>query len=96
MAALFPDDGEALSNTVAIANRCEFAFPDKPTYHFPTRPGMEDADPVAALTEISERGLEERLVLVRERLGEEAFAALEPVYRDRQTLAHCRTILLAR
>ena len=83
MAAAFPDDAEALANTVAIAERCEFAFPDKPTYHFPTRPGMEDTDPVAALTELAESGLEERMVLIRERLGEEKYAEALPVYRDR-------------
>ena len=83
MAALFPGDAEALTNTSVIADRCEFAFPDKPTYHFPTRPGMEDTDPSAALKKIAEAGLEERLVLVRERLGEEEYARALPVYRDR-------------
>ena len=85
MWALFPDDSEALRNTVAIADRCEFAFPDSPEYHFPTRPGAEDEDPSVTLAQIAQAGLEERLALVKERVGEEAFADLEPVYRDRMT-----------
>jgi DNA polymerase-3 subunit alpha len=34
MAALFPDDAEALARTLEIAERCDFAF-DFGTYHFP-------------------------------------------------------------
>jgi DNA polymerase III subunit alpha len=34
MRELFPDDGEAIERTVAIAQRCQFAF-DYSTYHFP-------------------------------------------------------------
>jgi len=83
MWALFPDDTEALRNTVAIAQRCEFAFPDSPEYHFPTRPGAESEDPSASLAEVAREGLDERLVRVRERIGDEAYADLESVYRDR-------------
>ena len=83
MWALFPDDEEALRNTVAIADRCEFAFPDETTYHFPTHPDLEDQDPVEALAKVSWEGLEQRLVKVKERLGDEQFIAMEPVYRER-------------
>jgi len=85
MWALFPDDESALRNTAEIAQRCEFAFPDKPTYHFPTRPGMEDQDPNESLARIAAEGLEQRLVPIRERLGDAKFVELEPVYRDRLT-----------
>ncbi len=83
MWALFPDDPEALTNTVAIAERCHFAFPDKPEYHFPVRPGTEDRDPSDELARIAGEGLEARLVGVRKRVGDEKFAELEPVYRAR-------------
>ena len=83
MWALFPDDPEALTATVDIAERCQFAFEDNPKYHFPVRPGTEGQDPSVELARIAGEGLEARLVAVRKRLGDEKFAEAEPVYRAR-------------
>ncbi len=83
MWALFPDDAEALKNTVAIAERATFGFPDETTYHFPILPGMEGEDMSAALRERAEAGLVKRLETVRERVGDESYEALLPVYRAR-------------
>ena len=83
MWALFPEDEEALRNTVAIAERCDFAFADTPTYHFPVRPGTEGQDPAKELARIAAEGLEARLESVRQREGDKKYAELEPVYRAR-------------
>ncbi len=82
MWALFPDDPEALTNTVSIAERCRYRFPET-TYHFPTHPDMKDDDPSAILTRLAGEGLERRLDLLRRRVGDERYAELEPVYRAR-------------
>ncbi|MCA9972733.1 MAG: DNA polymerase III subunit alpha, partial [Anaerolineales bacterium] len=56
MAALFPDDPEAVANSVRIAERCDFelryGLQDLP--HFPTPGGMSD---VAYLRRLCEQGL---------------------------------------
>ena len=64
MVAAFHYAPEALTNTLAIAERCELAF-DFKTYHFPqyTKPADKSLDEV--LEEQAYEGLKERLVTIR-------------------------------
>ena len=81
MAALFKAVPEALSNTLAIADRCDLQL-DFKTYHFPQyeKPDEKTLDEV--LAEQAEQGLEERLTDIR--LIRPAFSAeQEQAYRDR-------------
>ncbi|MBN2645893.1 MAG: DNA polymerase III subunit alpha [Desulfuromonadaceae bacterium] len=81
MAALFSHVPEALSNTVAIAQRCNLDF-DFKTYHFPQYEKPADKSLDQVLEEMARQGLEERLKVIRsQRLDFDA--ECEQVYRDR-------------
>ncbi|MDO8528108.1 MAG: DNA polymerase III subunit alpha [Deltaproteobacteria bacterium] len=60
MKALFADCPEAISNTVAIAEKCNLEL-DFKTYHFPRFQAPEGKDLATYLAEMSATGLEERL-----------------------------------
>ncbi|MDY0397269.1 MAG: DNA polymerase III subunit alpha [Desulfuromonas thiophila] len=81
MAALFGHVPEALSNTLAIAQRCNLTF-DFKTYHFPQyeKPAEQTLDEV--LREQAQAGLEERLRVIRQRRPEFS-AEQETLYRQR-------------
>lgn len=65
MANLFPQQLEALSNTVRIAERCNLEL-DFDTYHFPQYEKPENQTLDEALAEQSRAGLEERLDEIRQ------------------------------
>ncbi len=84
MASLFDGQADAIDNTVKIAERCafDFTFDD---YHFPVYPHLEGRTPEEVLPELAAQGLDERLVVCRERYAGDDWAAREQVYRDRLT-----------
>ncbi len=61
MAALFPQDAEAIENTVKIAQRCRFTFPHSPKTEFPVfpLPGKETAE--SYLHTLTEQGYRRRI-----------------------------------
>ncbi len=80
MSKLFPDQPEAIANTIKIAERCNLDL-DFETYHFPqyVKPEAKTLDEV--LEEQSREGLEERLDEIR-KLREVTDADVK-VYRER-------------
>ncbi len=81
MAALFKEVPEALSNTLAIADRCNIEF-DFNTYHFPQYEKPEEQTLDEVLAEDSRKGLNERLVEIRRRCPDFS-AEQEKDYRAR-------------
>ncbi len=60
MTALFPNDADAMENTVKIAHQCHFRFPDHPKTEFPVfhlPNGQKEEDYLRAL---AKKGLEKR------------------------------------
>ncbi len=84
MRALFdgPDDREALANTLRIAERCSFEF-EFGNYRFPVYPHLEGRTPEEVLRELSNKGLAERLEVVKRRPTDRAWEEIEEEYRDR-------------
>ncbi|MCW8860050.1 MAG: DNA polymerase III subunit alpha [Deltaproteobacteria bacterium] len=80
MVQLFPDQPEAIANTIKIAERCNLDL-DFDTYHFPQYEKPESKTLDEVLAEQSQSGLEERLNEIR-RLRELTEADVQ-VYRER-------------
>ena len=83
MQELFKDQPEAIANTVAVAERCNYEF-DFKTYHFPKFQPPENMDLPTFLTKKVEEGFDRRIPLLKSRHKEE-WDANEPTYRDRLT-----------
>ncbi|MEZ4598838.1 MAG: DNA polymerase III subunit alpha [Syntrophotaleaceae bacterium] len=81
MAALFREVPEALSHTVAIADRCDLEL-DFKTYHFPQYSTPADKSLDEVLVEQAEQGLEERLKDIR-LIRPDFSAEQEQAYRER-------------
>jgi DNA polymerase-3 subunit alpha len=79
MHALFPDDHQALENTLAIAERCNLVIPTG-TFHLPEFPVPPDHTLQSYFEKVVRDGLEERLDGLRKR-GSSRHA--EDVYRTR-------------
>lgn len=69
MAALFPDCPEAITNTVAIAERCQVEF-DFDTFHLPVFPVPEGLTDEQYLQQLCEQNLAERYSEITEVLQE--------------------------
>ena len=80
MIRLFPEQPEAIANTIKIAERCNLDL-DFSTYHFPQYEKPEDKTLDEILEENSRIGLEERLNEIR-RVRELSAADIQ-IYRDR-------------
>ena len=80
MMQLFPEQPEAIANTIRIAERCNLEL-DFDTYHFPQYKKPADKNLDEVLEEKSRVGLEERLIEIRKLrdLGEDDLQ----VYHDR-------------
>ena len=85
MLALFPQDGAAVDNTLAIAERCKLTI-DSDEFHLPEFPVPAGYTLDAYLTEVASQGLEERL----EKLRRSHVEILErfPIEIYQQRLAH--------
>jgi DNA polymerase-3 subunit alpha len=81
MAELFKETPEALSNTLAIAERCNLEL-DFKTYHFPQYEKPADKSLDEVLAEQARQGLEERLADIRI-IRPDFSAEQEQAYRDR-------------
>jgi DNA polymerase III subunit alpha len=82
MSRLFPDDPEAIENTVAIAERCGFDI-DMKSFHLPDFPVPAGHTLDSYLTSVTEAGLARRLEQLR-RHGSRALRELgEEAYRER-------------
>ena len=84
MHALFPDDGAAVENTVAIAERCRLEIP-MGQFHLPQFPVPAGATLESYLATVARQGLDERLAELRRRQARGVKLAIpaEEVYRER-------------
>lgn len=82
MAARFVDHPEALSNTLAIANRCQVEF-DFKTYYFPKYEAPAGKTLDDSLDEAARAGFEERLSLIAPQWSETEAAAKKQQYEQR-------------
>jgi DNA polymerase-3 subunit alpha len=82
MFALFPENAEAIENTLAIAERCRVEIPED-DFHLPEFPVPDGYTLDTYFEEVASRGLEERLADLRSRQAEvlEKFSA--EIYRER-------------
>jgi DNA polymerase-3 subunit alpha len=83
MHKLFPDDHQALENTLAIAERCDLVIPTG-TFHLPEFPlpaGYDDLQ--SYFVKVAREGLEERLDELRRRRGDNPPRHADEVYRRR-------------
>ncbi|MDH3254755.1 MAG: DNA polymerase III subunit alpha, partial [Acidobacteriota bacterium] len=82
MYALFPDDGQAIENTLGIAERCQFDI-SMGDFHLPEFPVPDGYSLDSFLVQMATRGLDERLAELRER-GAEILTKFSPeLYRQR-------------
>jgi len=82
MSKLFPDDSDAIENTVRIAERCNLEI-EMGTFHLPDFPVPEGRTLDSYLTEVTNQGLQHRLVELRRR-GSTMLAEFgEGVYKER-------------
>jgi DNA polymerase III subunit alpha len=82
MHAIFPDDHQALENTLAIAERCDLVIPTG-TFHLPEFPVPEGYTLQSYFEKVVREGLEERLVELRRRRSQGGVRQEEEVYRQR-------------
>lgn len=82
MAALFPENPEAIENTLAIAERCRVELPEG-QFHLPEFPLPEGEDPDTYFTRVSREGLDERLAAMRRGDPRQLERVPPEVYRER-------------
>ncbi|HKH49992.1 MAG TPA: DNA polymerase III subunit alpha [Thermoanaerobaculia bacterium] len=82
MHALFPDDHQALENTLAIAERCNLVIPTG-TFHLPEFPVPEGHSLQSYFERVVREGLDERLTELRKRRAQGLVRHEEEVYRQR-------------
>ncbi|MDH3524648.1 MAG: DNA polymerase III subunit alpha [Acidobacteriota bacterium] len=85
MSRLFPGDGAALDNTVAIAERCELAI-DMSSFHLPDFPVPAGETLDSYLTRVTRDGLDWRLSELRRRGASVLSEIGEEPYRERLAL----------
>ncbi len=82
MAKLFPQDPEAIENTLAIAERCELEIPTG-QFHLPEFPLPSGYDLDSYFKEVVQEGLEQRLAELRSQASPVLKQHSESLYRDR-------------
>jgi DNA polymerase-3 subunit alpha len=84
MYTVFPDDADAIENTLAIAERCDLTIP-MGDFHLPQFPVPEGYTLESYLAEVTRRGLDERLDELRRRKarGVQLNTPPEEIYRER-------------
>ncbi|HEX7180384.1 MAG TPA: DNA polymerase III subunit alpha, partial [Thermoanaerobaculia bacterium] len=82
MHQVFPDDHEAIENTLAIAERCDLVIPTG-TFHLPEFPVPEGYSLQSYFEKVAREGLEERLAELRKRRAQGLARHPEEVYRQR-------------
>jgi DNA polymerase III subunit alpha len=83
MHQIFPDDHEALENTLAIAERCDLVIPTG-KFHLPEFPLPEGyRDLQSYFEKVTREGLEERLAELRKRRAHGLVRHEDEVYRQR-------------
>jgi DNA polymerase-3 subunit alpha len=82
MHAIFPDDHQALENTLAIAERCNLVIPTG-TFHLPQFPVPEGYTLDSYFEKVAREGLDERLVELRRRRAQGLVKTPEELYRTR-------------
>ncbi len=82
MYSLFPDDAQAIENTLAIAERCDLEIPSG-EFHLPEFLVPEGYTTDSYFEEVVERGLEERLEELRAQRPETLQKLSEEAYRKR-------------
>jgi DNA polymerase-3 subunit alpha len=82
MHRLFPDDHQAIENTLAIAERCDLKIP-MGTFHLPEFPVPEGYALQSYFQKVAREGLEERLSELRKRGAKRLAKNPEERYRER-------------
>jgi len=82
MHRLFPDDHQAIENTLAIAERCNLVIPTG-TFHLPEFPVPEGYSLQSYFEKVAREGLEQRLDELRKRRGQGLVRHPEEAYRTR-------------
>jgi DNA polymerase III subunit alpha len=82
MYRLFPDDAEALENTLRIAEMCDLEIPTG-TFHLPEFPVPEGYTLQSYFEKVARDGLEERLAALRARGAQRLKNNPEEIYRQR-------------
>ena len=82
MYRVFPNDAQAIENTVAIAERCALEI-DMGSFHLPDFPVPSGQTLDSYLTQVTDEGLEGRLVELRRRGSSVLQEFGEQVYRER-------------
>lgn len=84
MLNLFAEDADAVANTVAIAERCQFDY-EFGNYRFPIYPGLKGRTPMEVLRELSSEGLAARLKVIKNKqTGDRPWAEVEAEYLARE------------
>jgi DNA polymerase-3 subunit alpha len=82
MHRIFPDDHQAIENTVAIAERCNLVIPTG-TFHLPQFPVPAGTSLQSYFEQVARDGLETRLVELRKRRAKGLVKAADDLYRQR-------------
>ncbi|MCZ6508926.1 MAG: DNA polymerase III subunit alpha [Acidobacteria bacterium] len=82
MYRVFPNDAQAIENTVAIAERCALEI-DMGSFHLPDFPVPSGQTLDSYLTQVTDEGLEGRLLELRRRGSSMLQESGEQVYRER-------------
>src|SRR5688572_7893090 len=82
MHKIFPDDHEALENTLAIAERCDLVIPTG-TFHLPEFPVPEGHSLQEYFEKVARAGLEERLFEIRKRRAQGLVRHPDEAYTQR-------------
>jgi DNA polymerase III subunit alpha len=82
MHQIFPDDHQALENTLAIAERCDLVIPTG-TFHLPEFPIPEGYTLQGYFEKVARDGLDERLTELRRRRAQGLVRHEDEVYRTR-------------
>ena len=82
MHAIFPDDHQALENTLAIAERCDLVIPTG-SFHLPEFPVPEGYTLQSYFEKVVREGLEERLSELRGAAAQGLVRHADEVYRQR-------------
>ncbi len=82
MHRLFPDDHQAIENTLAIAERCDLVIPTG-SFHLPEFPVPQGYSLQSYFEKVAREGLEERFVELRRRRGQGLVRHPDEAYRTR-------------
>ena len=82
MHAIFPDDHQAIENTLAIAEQCDLVIPTG-TFHLPEFPVPAGSTLQAYFEEVAREGLEQRLSELRKRRVQGLVRHPDEAYRQR-------------